>query len=220
MASDTVAKLCPTAYTDHIRGIGWPLNMMLDAYEATNDKKYLDAASRQWGRLKQHLDPQKGWQVMLAYGHCNEQNPAKRCHGQNAYMLGLTLGGVARYHQITQNPEVLAGLTAGVNQLIRECYSEKHKSFYLTSCTHFQHNPPPEASATTFLASFAIAYESQMTGNRKHLRILRESLKAGISTHHREIANASCRVGQAPIAHASASRRTPCMRSKKIRSSF
>ena len=87
---------------------------------------------------------------MLAFGHCNQRDPAKRCHGQNAYMLGLTLAGVARYHQITQDPEVLVGLTNGVKQLIRECYSEKHKSFYLTSCTCLRHKPPPEVSAREY----------------------------------------------------------------------
>ena len=189
MASDAMARLCPTPYTDHVRDIGWPLNMMLDAYDATANKKYLDAATRQWERLKEHLDLDKGFQVMLAFGHCNERSPAKRCHGQNAYMLGLTLGGIARYHQATQDPRVLAALTAGVNQLIRECYSEKHKSFYLTSCTCLRHShPPPQASAATFLGSFAIAYESQLTGNREHRRVLRDSLKAAIAAARREIA--------------------------------
>ena len=187
MASDSVERLCPTAYTDHIRGIGWPLNMMLDAYDATADPKYLAAAKRQWEQLRDHLDPRKGFQVMLAFGHCNEQSPAKRCYGQNAYMLGLTLGGVVRYHQITGDPEVLAGLTAGVKQLIRECYSEKHKSFYLTSCTCLRDRPPPKVSATTFLAAFALAYESEITGNAEHRRILRESLKSGITEGRREI---------------------------------
>ena len=189
LASDVIAKRCPTRYTDHIRGIGWPLHMMLDAYDATGQQKYLDAASRQWNRLHEHLDPDKGYQVMLAFGHCNQRAPAKRCHGQNAYMLGLTLAGVVRYHQITQDPEVLGGLTAGVKQLIRECYSEEHKSFYLTSCTCLRHRPPPEVSATSFLSSFAIAYESKLTGNREHRRILRESLKAAIAGARAEIAD-------------------------------
>ena len=98
------------------------------------------------------------------------------------------MAGVARYHKITQDPEVLVGLTAGVEQLIRECYSEKHKSFYLTSCTCLRGRPPPEVSATTFLGSFAIAYESQLTGNREHRRILRESLTSTIAAARKEIA--------------------------------
>lgn len=187
LASDAVASICPTPYTDHIRDLGWPFNMMLDAYEATGDRKYLAAATRQWDRLKEHLDLEKGWQVMLAYGHCSMQSERQRCRGQNTYMLGLTLAAVARYHQVTQDPLVLQGLSAGVRQLIRESYSEEHRSFYLTSCIHTRHNPPPRLSATTFLSAYAIAYESMATGNRKHQQVLRESLKAGIVLGREEI---------------------------------
>ncbi len=180
MSADYMAGLCPTPYSDHIRTVGWPLHMMLDAYEATGDKKYLAAAARQWNQLKRHFDPKKGWVVMLAYGHCTRQSAAERCRGQNGYMLGLTLSALARYHQNTQDPEVLAALTVGVNQLIRGCYSEQHKSFYLTSCIHSRGNPPPDVGAPTFLSSFALAYESALTGDREHRRICRESLTAAI----------------------------------------
>jgi len=188
MSADYMAGLCPTPYSDHIRGIGWPLHMMLDAYEATGDRKYLAAASRQWDQLKKHFDPQKGWVVMLAYGHCTRQSEAERCRGQNGYMLGLTLSALARYHQNTQDPEVLAALTVGVNQLISGCYSEQHKAFYLTSCIHAKGNPPPEISAPTFTSSYALAYESEMTGNREHRRILRESLMAAINAARKDLA--------------------------------
>ena len=103
-------------------------------------------------------------------------------------MLGLTLSGVARYHRVTQDPEVLAGLTAGIEQLIRECWDEKTRSFYLTSCIHGRHNPPPELSSPTFLASAALAYESEMTGNREHRRILREAMRTGINAGFRKVA--------------------------------
>ncbi len=188
MSADHVAKICPTLYSDHIRQIGWPLHMMLDAYEATGDKKYLAAAERQWNQLKKHFDPQKGWVVMLAYGHCTRQSEAERCRGQNGYMLGLTLSALARYHQNTQDTEVLAALTVGVNQLISLCYSEQHKAFYHTSCIHARGNPPPEVSVPTFLSSHALAYESEMTGNHEHRRILRESLPAAIRAARKGLA--------------------------------
>ena len=98
MACDAMARRTPTRYTDHLRGIGWPLQMMMAAWDATGDQAYLSAANRQWRRLRQHLDPDKGWVIKLAYGHCSEPSDTGRCRGQNAYMLALTLSGLARYH--------------------------------------------------------------------------------------------------------------------------
>ena len=179
LVSDAMAQLCPTGYTDHVREVGWPLHLVLNAYEATGDTRYLDAATRQWTVLKQNLDPAKGWVVMLAHGHCSEASEARRCRGNNMYMLGLTMTALARYHRQTQDPEVLAALTAGIDQMIRETWSEEHKSFHLTSCTHSRSTPPPFSSVTMH-ASEALAYEAKLTGNREHRRILRESLQSAI----------------------------------------
>ena len=189
MTADTIAGDCPTRYSDHIRDLGWPLNLVIAAYEATAEKKYLDAATRQWKLLKEHFDEQKGFQVMLAYGHCSEPSTAKRCHGQNAYMLGLTLSGLGRYHRLTQDPEALRGLTAGIDQLIRECWSEEHKSFYFTSCTHNRSNPPPALCSVTSLASEALAYESAVTGNQEHRRILRAAFQTMVDAGLESVAS-------------------------------
>lgn len=181
ITADAIAADCPTRYSDHLRDLGWPLNLVIAAYEATGEQKYLDAATRQWKLLQQHFDPEKGFQVMLAYGHCSEPSAAKRCRGQNAYMFGLTLSGLARYHRITKDPEALKGLTAGIDQLIRECWNEEHKSFYLTSCVHNRSNPPPALCSATALASEAFAYESEATGNHEHRRIWRDAFQTMVN---------------------------------------
>ena len=180
LVSDAMAEICPTGYTDHLRVIGWPLHLLLNAYEVTGERRYLLAAGKQWAQLRKHLDPQRGWVVMLAHGHCSEASEAERCRGNNMYMLGLTLTSLARYHRLTQDPEVLAGLTAGIDQMIRETWSEPHKSFFLTSCRHAR-SQPPEFNSATLHASEAFAYEARVTGNREHQRILRESLQSAIT---------------------------------------
>lgn len=181
LASDAMSNLCPTRYTDHIRWVGWPLHLVLAAYEATGDKKYLDAAQKQWQVLKDNLDSKQGWIVLLAYGHCSVEAESGRCRGNNMYMLGFTLTALARYHRITGDPEVLKALSTGLDQVIRETWSEGDKSFYLTSCRHAQKSPAPTYSSVTFHVSEALAYESRLTGNQDHRRVLRESLRHGIA---------------------------------------
>ena len=150
--------------------------MMMAAWDATGDQAYLSAANRQWRRLRQHLDPDKGWVIKLAYGHCSEPSDAGRCRGQNAYMLALTLSGLARYHKATGDPEALQGLTAGIDQLIRDCWNQKHRAYRTTSCKHYRHIPPTGQNSPAALICQAIAYESSLTNNAEHRRIGREAL--------------------------------------------
>jgi len=172
--ADTMARHCPTRYSDHIRGLGWPIILVLAAYDATLDKKYLDAATACWKVLKKNLDWQKGWVVRLAKGHC--LHPDRRCHGNVPFMEGLTLCGLARYHRATGDPEVLKAITVGIDQMIRECWQEDVKTFRYTAC--------PLSSKTPYclfmLSAEAMAYEIARTGNKDHLRILREGLRAAI----------------------------------------
>jgi uncharacterized protein YyaL (SSP411 family) len=176
-----MADLCPTRYSDHIRQIGWPFHLVIDAYEATGEKKYLDAAEKQWETLKKNLDPKMGWVIMLAYGHCSERAESKRCRGNNMYMLGFTLTALARYHRITNDPAVLKALSTGIDQMIREAWSEQYKSFYLTSCRHAKTQPPAAYCSATFHASEAFVYEAALTGNQEHRRIICEALRTAIA---------------------------------------
>ena len=104
----------------------------------------------------------------------------KCCRGQNMYMLGFTLTAISRYHRITNDPEVLKALSVGIDQIIREAWSEEHQSFYLTSCVHQRNSPPPGFCSATFHASEAFAYETSLTGNAEHHRIMPAALQSGI----------------------------------------
>jgi hypothetical protein len=172
--ADAMASHMPTSYGTHIRGLGWPMLLVLDAYEATGDTKYLQAATANWEVLKQNLDWQKGWVVRLAEGHCLHDD--RRCHGNVPFMEGLTLSALSRYHRITQDPEVLRAISVGIDQMIRECWQEQAGTFSYTAC--------PLSSRTPYvlfvLSAEAMAYEADLTGNQEHLRVLRKGLRATI----------------------------------------
>ena len=117
---------------------------------------------------------------MLAYGHCTAKGESERCHGQNSYMLALMLSALARYQQITGDPEVLTGLSAGLDQMIRECWHEAAGSFYPTSCVHTRDKPPRAYAPTTLLSSLAFAHEIRLTGNQEHRRIYRKAFQNSV----------------------------------------
>jgi hypothetical protein len=168
--ADAMTRHCPTAYSDHIRGLGWPIVLELNAYEATGDRKYLDAATACWQVLKKNIDWKRGWVVRLAKGHC--LHPERTCYGNVPFMEGLTTSALARYHRITQDPEVLRAMSVAVDQMIRECWLEDAKVFRYTACPL-----TGKASDALFLASEGMAYEATLTGNREHLRVLREGMR-------------------------------------------
>jgi len=187
-----VADMMTTAMTakvgTHIRTLGWPTILVLSAYEATGDPKYLEAAARNWQALKQSLDPARGWVVKLASDHClhpvgstreerNTKYRDQRCEGNVPFMEGLTLCALARYHRFSGDPEVLKAITVGIDQMIRECWQEDVMTFRYTACPLSTKAP----YGLFMLSAEALAYEAQLTGNREHRRILREGFRAAIA---------------------------------------
>jgi len=182
-----MASHMPTRYGTHIRALGWPMILVLAAYDATGDEKYLQAAHKNWEVLRENIDWERGWVVRLAGDHClhpegstQEERQTKyrdqRCQGNVPFMEGLTLCALARYHRVTGDPEVLRAITVGIDQMIRECWQEDVKTFRYTAC--------PLSSKTPYclfmLSTEAMAYEIAQTGNQEHLRILREGIRAAI----------------------------------------
>ncbi len=185
--ADAMVRHMPTRYGTHIRALGWPMILVLAAYEVTGDKKYLEAATKNWHVLKENIDWEKGWVVRLAGDHClhprgssrEERNTIyreQRCQGNVPFMEGLTLCALARYHRVTGDPEVLKAITVGVDQMIRECWQEDAKTFRYTACPLSS----PRPYSLFMLSAEAMAYEVRLTGDLEHLRILREGFRAAI----------------------------------------
>jgi len=172
--ADAMLRHMPNRYHTHIRALGWPMILVLAAYEATGNKKYLDAATRNWEVLKKNIDWKRGWVIRLARGHCLHKD--RRCRGNVPFMEGLVCCALARYHRITNNPEVLRAITVGIDQMIRECWQEDLKTFRYTACPLSSKKP----YGLFFLSAEAMAYEIAHTGNREHLRVLRAGIAAAI----------------------------------------
>ena len=100
---------------------------------------------------------------------------------QRALHEGLTLCALARYHRVTNDPEVLRAITTGIDQMIRECWQEEAGTFRYTAC--------PLSSRTPYvlflLSAEAMAYEAALTGNREHLRVLGKGLRAALGDSNR-----------------------------------
>ncbi len=175
MIADTMVENCPIPYGSgtHIRQQGWPMILLLYAYDVTGDKKYLKAAETLWHVLREKLDPEKGWVVRLAGDHCRHGD--RRCYGNVPFMEGLMLSGLAQYHRTTKDPEVLRAISAGIDQMIRECWEEEPKAFRYTACPL-----SPLTYSLLPLASEAMAYEIALTHDTEHQRVFRQGMTTAI----------------------------------------
>ena len=173
LVGNATASDCPTPYSSHMREIGWPMIVVLAAYEATGDKKYLDAATRNWQVLKKNLDPQRGWVVHIHAGHCKHGD--RRCYGNVTYCEGIVLCALAQYHRITKDPEVLKAMSIAVEQLIRESWLEDAGTFRYCACPLSKVHP-----ILFLLCAEGMAYEAALTQNAEHKRILCKALHNGI----------------------------------------
>jgi hypothetical protein len=109
------------------------------------------------------------------------KSTSERCHGQNSYLLALTLSSLARYQKITDDPEVLAAISVGLDQMIRECWHEEAGSFYDTACVHVRDKPPKAYAGATMLSSLAFAHEISRTGDKEHLRVFRKAFRTSVA---------------------------------------
>ena len=185
--ADAMVSHMPNRYGTHIRALGWPMILVLAAYEATGDPKYIQAATKNWQVLKENIDWRRGWVVRLAGDHClhpegstreerQEKYRDQRCEGNVPFMEGLTLCALARYHRATGDPEVLRAISVGIDQMIRECWQEDVKTFRYTACTLSSKSP----YALLMLSVEAMAYEAALTGNEEHRRVLCEGFRASV----------------------------------------
>jgi len=186
--SDAIAAHCPTSHPTHIRSLGWPMILLLSAYDSTGNEKYLQAAEKNWLELKKQIDWERGWVIKLSSGHCShppgstrEQRDTiytdQRCRGNVPFMVGLTLAGLSRYHRITGDPEVLKAITVGIDQIIRESWLEDNKTFRANACPLSDKNN----YALFTMSAEALAYETALTGNKEHLRILRQGMHSALT---------------------------------------
>ena len=73
------------------------------------------------------------------------------------FMEGLTCCALARYHRVTQDPEVLRAISVGIDQMIRECWVEEEQGVPLHGL--------PAVAVTPYaccrLSAEAMAYEAR-----------------------------------------------------------
>lgn len=157
------------------RSAGWPLILTMAMYNATYDKAYLNAAKIMVEKVLQRQTPDRGgWVRRLSGGHCRHTPPH---YGNAAFMVGVLLSGLKKYHRETQDERVAKSIIAASDYLINELWIPKNKCFRYTSCPDTR--PLPDLN---ILILDGIAYAYRLTGEKRFEQIAREGLMSATAS--------------------------------------
>lgn len=94
-----------------IRDSAWPLIAFAALYDATSEKKWLDACEKLAEGIMKSQNEDGTWDLMLGWYNGNQ------CPMQT----GIGLTGLARYHQLTQDERALRSMIKGADSIVEEC---------------------------------------------------------------------------------------------------
>ena len=133
------ASVDPLRYDfSNCRNSGWVLIHLCAAYRATLGQHYLDAARVVVERVLERQRDSGGWERMMVPGHCYCDPP--RHMGNAAFMVGVLLAGLKRYHQITRDRRVRTCLVRAAHYIVDVHWVAELKVFRYTNCPHIWAN--------------------------------------------------------------------------------
>ena len=129
------ASVDPLRYDfGNCRDSGWVLIHLCAAHRATLGQHYLDAARVVVERVLERQRESGGWERMMVPGHCYCDPP--RHMGNAAFMVGVLLAGLKRYHQITRDRRVRTCIVRAAQYVVDVHWIPERQVFRYTNCPH------------------------------------------------------------------------------------
>lgn len=161
------------------RAYAWSLVGLMGVYEATLDKKYLDAAARVADMVLAKAHPERGlWQREWGVDECD--NPIL---GNSPFMSGILVEGLIDYNAFAKRAEVDDFIVKAVRTWIREAWIEKDGGFHYHPGLNARDTGRPADSRQLF----GLAYAYQITGDRSIADIAVKNFRAGVNAHLKHI---------------------------------
>ncbi len=169
---DRMAALVdPRSYDfDNCREPGWLLIHLCAAYRATGDCRYLQTAHIVVERVAERQRPSGGWERLMVPGHCYCDPPRHR--GNAAFMVGVLMAGLRRYHQVTGDARVRRCIVRAAEYLIAHHWLPERKVFRYTNCPHIWSNVEMNAQLNE-----GLGYAWRLSGAESIRRVLVDSFE-------------------------------------------
>jgi hypothetical protein len=157
----------------HERSAGWSLRAIVAVYKATYDPIYLAAAKRiaEVPLREQKFDQGGAWPHVLPGDHSGDTPGAV---GNNLFLIGVLLGGMQAYHEVSHDPAVLKSLASGVAWVLKS-WNEKAAGWPYSATVEGRALFTPSTGLNELIIG-PVAYVGRLTKNNELLRVAGEAL--------------------------------------------
>jgi len=161
----------------HERSAGWSLTAIMALYRATYDPVYLEAAKRivAVALKEQKFDQGGAWPHVLPTDHAGGHPGAV---GNNLFLIGVLLGGLKDYHEVTHDPAAEKSLLAGVQWVVKS-WDENAEGWPYSATPTGEPLYKPSTSLNTLIME-PVAYAGVLTSDEKLVHLVETALAATV----------------------------------------
>jgi hypothetical protein len=164
------------------RLIAFPFLGVLNYYELTGDKSYLNVAEDFMENLyKTQLEwPSRGGFIHNLYSHDTEEGARQDEYGGSPFMTGLLLEPVIKLHRLTGNQTAADSIFRAVDWLIHEGLITSQDSFKYTTADVYKDSSGEPDLNLTIVHAFGYAYRLSGYQNEEYLNLGQKILERGV----------------------------------------
>lgn len=153
------------------RAPGWTLTNATNAFLFTNDPYYLNCAKIIFEAIKKQQNPETGC-MDLPQDQSECDCPDKKEHrGGKAFATGVMLHGLARYYEITGDPDAVTVITRSASWLLDYAWDKENKGFrYKTGCPKFA-----KGRGISPIVGEGLAYAGALSKNPRFFTFIKEN---------------------------------------------
>lgn len=168
-----------TKLGNHERSAGWSLKAIMAIYQATYDSAYLKAAKQITDLAigEQDIDDSGTWPHLLPVTHAAGQTDAI---GSSVYNIGVLLGGMAAYHEATQDEATKKSILAATKWLAKS-WSASGKAWPYSAGTQGEPQAPNALNLNPLLYK-PMAYGAKLADDAEWFQIVVDALSGTIGT--------------------------------------
>lgn len=164
------------------REMSFPLLGVLEYYELTGDKEYLNFASEMMKNLyrTQKEWPEVGGFIHNLYSHDPEEGARQDEYGGSPFMTGLLLEAIVKYHQLTNSNIAKESILMALDWLAKDCLAPSGDSFVYLTCDKWMGEGHPDLNML-IVHAFGYGYKISGYERKDYLELGQKLFECGMN---------------------------------------